>query len=218
MNSQTDKALGAQTFKVPPLYGRFVFLRVINPQDYQLLRSAELGGDLGVRWRYRGSTVSPEQWAQSLWQGTLAQYLVVGVEDPNPLGLVTAYQANFQDGYAFLAAEALGARHPSPLMMFGIALFIDYVFTCWNFHKVYLEVAEYNAPQFGSGIGRMFEQEGRMREHLWYGGRRWDQLLLAIYRDTWQQESRRVLATARPPQESRMHVRMPAPHPDPGLG
>lgn len=210
-SSKDGAAEAAQGFRVSPLHGRFVFLRVVNPDDYRFLRSVELSGELGVRWRYRGSTVSPEQWAQGLWQGTLAQYLVVGVDDPNPLGLVAVYQANYQDGYAFVAGEGFGISRPSPLMMFGLALFIDYVFTCWNFHKLYLEVAEYNAGQFSSGIGRLFDLEGRLRQHLWYDGRRWDQLILAIYRDKWQRESRRLLEAARPPRELRAHIRMPAP-------
>lgn len=200
---------GSAGFRVSPLHGRFVYLRVIGPEDYRFLRTAELGGDLGVRWRFRGSTASPEQWVQSLWQSTLAQYVVVGVDDPNPLGLVAAYQANFQDGFAFVAAESFGARRPEPRMMFGLALFIEYVFTCWAFHKLYFEVAEYNAHQFQSGIGRLFELEGRLREHLWYGERRWDQLMLAIYRQSWRREGARLVAAASPPRERLVHVRMP---------
>jgi hypothetical protein len=197
-------------FRISPLVGRHVFLRQIAPDDYRFLRAAELGGELAVRWRYRGSTLSPEQWAQGLWQSTLVQYLVVGVEDPTPLGLVAIYQANFQDAHAYLAVETLGPKRCSPMMMFGVTLFVDYVFTCWNFHKLYLEVAEYNVPQFQSGIGRWFEVEGRLREHLWYDGRRWDQLMIALYRDSWRTESAQMLAAARAPEELRARVRMPA--------
>jgi RimJ/RimL family protein N-acetyltransferase len=211
---QPDMTLPSQPdehrFRVAPLVGRHVFLRQIAPDDYRLLRSAELGGELAVRWRYRGSTLSPEQWAQGLWHSTLVQYLVIGVEDPTPLGLVAVYQANFQDQHAYLAVETLGARRPSPLMMFGVSLFVDYVFTCWSFHKLYLEVAEYNVGQFQRGIGRWLEIEGRLREHLWYDDRRWDQLLIAIYRDSWRRESSRMVAAARAPQELRARVRLPA--------
>ena len=169
-----------------------------------------MGGELAVRWRFRGSTPGPEQWVQSLWQSVLAQYIVVPLSEPSPAGLVIIYQANFQDGYAYLAAESFSGASPSPVMMFGAALFIDYVFRTWNFHKLYLEVAEYNLPQFRAGIGRMFELEGRFREHLWYDGRRWDQVHLALYRDTWMTEGARVMAAVRAHPERRVHVRLPA--------
>ena len=209
----TSESLG-RPFGVAPLRGQHVLLRLIIPEDYRFLRVAELSGDLGVRWRFRGSTASPEQWSQSLWQSTLAQYLVVRTDDPTPLGLVAAYRANFQDGHAYLAAETFGGRRPAPVMLFGVALFIDYLFACWNFHKLYLEVVEYNMDQFESGIGRLFDVEGRLRHHVWYDGRRWDQLLLALYRDTWRRESARVLVAARGPDEVHMTVRLPSLQPD----
>jgi RimJ/RimL family protein N-acetyltransferase len=89
-------------------------------------------------------------------------------------------------------------------------MFIDYVFTCWSFHKLYLEVAEYNVEQFATVIGRLFDVEARLREHLWYGERRWDQLLLALYREGWRERGARLLAAARQPPELSLRVRMPA--------
>ncbi len=162
-----------------------------------------------MRWRSRGATPSPEQWTQRLWQGVLAQYLVVGNQEPTPIGLVAVYHANFQDGYAYLGAERFGPPRPTPLMMFGVALFVDYVFSCWDFHKLYVEVAEYNVAQFQSGIGRFFELEARLRGHLWYDHRRWDQLILALYRDSWRREAQGVIAAARPAEERRMVLRVP---------
>jgi hypothetical protein len=55
----------------------------------------------------------------------LAQFLVVGVDDPAPLGLVAVYQPNFQDGHAFLAAESFAGGRRQPAMIFGLAMFID---------------------------------------------------------------------------------------------
>jgi hypothetical protein len=200
---------GPSSFRVPPLRGRHVFLRPVAPDDYRFLRAAELGGELAVRWRLRGASASPEQWAQNLWQSVLAQYLVVGAREPTPLGLVAVYQPNHRDGFAFLAAERFGPPRPVPVMMFGVALFIEHVFRCWNFHKLYLEVPEYNVSQLASGIGRLFTLEGRLREHLWYDGRRWDQIVLALYRDTWARESRRLLAAAVGPGDVVLRVPLP---------
>jgi hypothetical protein len=199
----------ADGFRVARLHGRHVLLRLVSPEDYRFLRSAELGGELAVRWRYRGATVSPDQWAHNLWQSVLAQFLVVGVSDPAPLGLVVVYKANFQDGHAYLAVERFGSRRKDPLLFFGVALFLDYVFGCWNFEKLYLEVAEYNLVQFRSGVGRFFDVEARLRGHLWYDGRRWDQVTLALYRERWQERAGKILAAVRAPAEQRLIMRLP---------
>jgi hypothetical protein len=196
-------------FSVPPLAGRHVYLRPLVPEDYRPIRAAELNGELAIRWRARGTAGSPEQWAQLLWQAILSQYVIVARPGPNMLGIVCAYRPAFQDGHCYIGIAGLGSSLPSPAVVFGAALFIDYVFACWNFHKLYLETPEFNVPQVASGIGRLFHTEGRLREHVWYGGRRWDQLTLALYRDTWAEESAKLLQAAHSPAQLTARIRLP---------
>ena len=70
--------------------------------------------------------------------------------------------------------------------MMGCGLFIEYAFSCWPFHKLYLDVADYNLEQFSSGVGRLFEAEGRLKDHHYLDGRHWDHHILAISRDRWK--------------------------------
>jgi RimJ/RimL family protein N-acetyltransferase len=79
-------------------------------------------------------------------------------------------------------------------MMMGCALFFDYVFACWPFRKLYLELPEYNVPQVRSGIGTYFRLEGRLRAHSYLTGRYSDELILALYRDDWSDKRRRLIA------------------------
>ncbi len=188
----------AKSFVPPPLEGRHVRLRPVTPRDYELLQALELNTDLAVRWRFRGSTPSPEQWAQTLWRGVIAQYLVLSPRQQRPVGIVLAYNANFQDQYAYIAAARFETQKRSPVLMLGFGLFIHYVFTCWNFRKLYLESSDYNYQQFASGVGRYFEVEARLRDHSFFGGRYWDQLTLAMYRHTWMELGERLLGAEAP--------------------
>jgi len=183
---------GREKFVAPSLRSRHVYLRPLTAQDYPHLQGAEMGTELMFRWRLRGATPSPEQWVQMVWHQVLAQFMVVGQVRNKPLGLVSVYRANFQDGYAYLSAARLEPRKPSPLMTLGVSLFVDYVFACWDFRKLYMEVPEFNLPQFASGLGRYFELEGRLRDHFYFDGRYWDQLTLAIYREVLQREGLRL--------------------------
>lgn len=170
---------------LPGLDGRHVFLRAVGPEDYGYLQLMETSSEMAARWKYRGATPSPEQWAQGLWNGTLAQFLIISRADETPVGIVSAFQPSFQDGHAHVAAAKFDLRRRSPLMMLGFAMFVEYVFACWDLHKLYLELPEYNYEQFASGEGRYFEIEGRRRDHFFLARRRWDQILLAIFRDEW---------------------------------
>lgn len=204
-----DAASRTPSFSTPVLVGRNIYLRPLGPEDYSTVRALELSADLGVRWRARGAVTSPEQWSQTVWQSTLAQFVVASKRERKPLGLVLAYRPNFQDGHAWVAAEKFEDGRRSPLLIFGFALFLDYVFRCWNFRKVYLEVAEFNTGQFDSAIGRVFTEEGRMREHFWYDGRRWDQYILALYREQWDALGRTLVAAETPAPKRFVHLRMP---------
>ena len=168
---------------IPPLRARHVYLKPITPSDYPFLQTLETIGDLAPRWRHRGMTPSPEQWAATLWNDVLAQFMIVSIQNNTPVGRVVLYHPNFQDRYAYFAAMRFNPRERTPLMVYGISLFLRYVFTNWEFGKLYMEVPEYNYDQFASGLGRFFEIEGRLRGHLHSGTRAWDQLILAVYRE-----------------------------------
>jgi hypothetical protein len=173
--------------------GRHVELRPISIEDYPSLSRLELSNPLSIRWRLRGTTPGPEQWAVSLWQSVLAQVLVIDRQRDKPIGICRLYAPNFQDGYAYFGAAKF-EDGPSPLFLAGIAIFFECVFANWDLRKLYLEVPEYNYPQFASAAQELFVLEGVMREHTFYDGRYWDQLLLTLYRDTWRGKSDRFLA------------------------
>jgi hypothetical protein len=169
----------------PPLGNRHVYLRAITPGDYGRLHTIETTGDIAVRWRLRGSTPAPEQWARALWTDVLAQFIVMSRASDTPVGMVTVYQANLRDGHAMLAATRFGPASRAPAMIIGLGIFLRYVFSGWELRKLYMELPEYNFPQFSSGLGDVFVLEARLRGHYYYAGDLWDKLVLAIYREAW---------------------------------
>lgn len=195
-----------EAFREPRLQGQHIYLRPLAPEDYSTLQRFD-SSEAGVRWRFRGSTPSPEQWVQMAWNSVLAQFVVARRRDGRALGLVVVYRPNFQYRHAYFAAVTFGSSS-SPLMVFGCALLFEYAFTCWDFHKLYFELPEYNLSQFGSGLGRYFELEGRLREHSYYAGRQWDELILALYRENWLERGKRLLAAeaAGKPRISRIYM------------
>lgn len=179
-------------FREVRLRGSHVMLRPVGVGDYEFLRALELSEEFAIRWRHRGATPGPEAWVQSLWQGTLAQFLVVDLRSSRPLGLVCAYNVNFQHGHAYLAAVNFTKKQRSPLFLLGASLFVEYVFSCWNLRKLYMEVAGFNVDQIKSGIGRSLTLEGRLLDHSYFGGRFWDEFVLAIHRGDWERHGQRI--------------------------
>jgi hypothetical protein len=191
-----DRAVAEPELPRPSLRGRDVYLRPVAPEDYHSLHAVELSEQLGPRWRFRGATPSPEQWSQVTWSSTLAQFLVVARQSNKPIGIAAVHQANFQDGFAYMSAAHFDPSRPSPAMMIGLVIFLEYVFTCWDFRKLYMEVPEYNYERFASVVERYGQLEGRLRDHLYFAGRHWDQLTVAIYRDRWREVGAKAVRAA----------------------
>ena len=178
----------------PALLGRHVYLRPVMPGDYGLIQAMETSGPHATRWRFRGETPSPDRWAQTLWTGVWAQHLVVRGADDMPLGLVFAYRASQLDRHCYFAALSFSAGR-EPLMTFGVALFLDYLFQAGNFRVAYAEVPAYNLDQFGSAIGRYCDVEGQLRDYVLWEGRYWDMYVLAFRPERFTREG--VLRYAR---------------------
>ena len=169
----------------PPQEGRLIRLVILEPRHYDALYTISTSAETGFRWRHRGTTPSPERFVQSLWDGVLAQFVVERRDTGAVVGLVVAYDANPRHRYVSLALAATAEEIGHGRMMEAGALFVNWLFTMWDYHKIYAESIEFNYQSFASGAGKLFQIEGRLKEHEFYGGRRWDLLQLAIYRRDW---------------------------------
>lgn len=173
--------------ELPRLRGRHVHLRAVVPDDYAYLQLVETSSELAPRWRLRGATPAAQDWVQGNSRGVLAQFIVQSNADNSRVGIVSAFQADFQDGHAQVAATKFDPHSVAPLMMLGFGVFLNYVFGCWSFRKLYMRVPEFNYPQIASGEDVTFAVEGRLGRHYYLAGRLWDELVLAIYREAWEE-------------------------------
>jgi RimJ/RimL family protein N-acetyltransferase len=169
----------------PRIATRRVALRIVTPGDHPFLYTLATQPMASYRWRYRGATPSPEQFGAELWRGVLCQHLLVQVATGQPVGMLSAYQADLANGTCYLALLGDPTEDPSGMMLEGALLFVTYLFHTWDLRQIYAEVPGYTLPAFASGLDRYFREEGRLVDHSYHAGRYWDLHLLAIHRATW---------------------------------
>lgn len=168
-----------------PLRGERVYLRAVLPGEYEDLYLRETSGALAGRGGLEGATPAFEDWLKQRWASTLARFVILADADHTRLGLVSLFNADLRNGHAHLAVDGFDPTRPSPLVMMGCGLFIEHAFSCWPFHKLYMDVAGYNYERFATGVGKLFEAEGRLRDHHYLDGRHWDHHILSISRERW---------------------------------
>lgn len=179
---------------LPPLRARHVQLRPLQLEDYAFLYEIATAPETLTRWRYRGSTPSPDAFVQSLWQGVLTQFLILRPDTGDRVGAISAYNADFRHQIAHMAMIVAPKYERQGWVMESSTLFLAYLFETWSFRKVYYESLEFNYARFASGAGKHFHVEGCLRDHEFHDGRYWHLYVLAVYRDEWQKLAEPVLA------------------------
>lgn len=156
---------------------------MIKPLDVGVLYEMAIDPRSGYLSRYRGATLSPEQFQSRIWDGSFAQFVIEHRARAGVIGHVAAYDPHPSNGYCTISV--IGSREfaGSGLILEGLAVFVFYLLDLWPFRKIYAEVPGFAYHHFASGLQRYFREEGRLRNHHFALGRWWDVHILALYRE-----------------------------------
>ena len=176
-----------------PLVSRRTRQRVLGRDDYAYVRSLVLSDESAPPWRRGPSASNPDSFPDQLWHSVLAQHLVLEAVAGAPIGLVTAYDADFRNGTGRVALlldrSVLGEGWP----LESAVLFVNHVFRTWPFRKLYAEVPAHALEQCASGIGGMVREEGRLIAHEYVGAEWSDVVILSLFREAWEAEAPAIL-------------------------
>ncbi len=171
----------------PILATRALRLTSLRPEDLGFLYDLAASPQTSFRWRYRGAPPPIERYAENLWSQVLVQYVARRASDDTPVGHVLAYGAEMTMRYCYIGAVFVPSVAGTGLAAQAVSTFIRYLFHIYPLHKVYLQVPGYNFGQLSSGQGDLFEVEGVLRDHIWFGGQVWDEYMCAVYADRFRE-------------------------------
>ncbi|MGH9090539.1 MAG: GNAT family N-acetyltransferase [Acidimicrobiales bacterium] len=169
------------------LMSRRLFLRPIVPRDHPFLYQLAMAPTEAYHWRFRGRQPSFDDFVRSLYSDVFVQYLIVRRHDGKPLGLVVCYRADHRNRHAHIALQGVPRLQGTGVLIEAGHLFVDFLFRCYEFEKLYAECPGFNMVRFTSALGGLLVEEGRLRDHERMFGRSWDLHMLALYRRTWEQ-------------------------------
>ncbi|MCX6522419.1 MAG: GNAT family protein [Actinobacteria bacterium] len=168
-----------------------VHLRPVYPSDIDSLFRLEGDPSISLRWRFAGEHPSPARYADSLWTDIVFSFVAVDPSTGHYRGLVTTYGYDPRNAHmSFAQVMFRDGEEGSPLKAASqsidvASLAIEYAFRGWPIRKIYIEATEPNFAQFSSMVGRVGQEEGRFRGHVFQGGTWVDLITAAIYRDDW---------------------------------
>jgi RimJ/RimL family protein N-acetyltransferase/aryl carrier-like protein len=170
---------------LPPVSNQWIQLKTVQRADYDFLYDLATEPESSHRWRYRGQQPSFEEFVSSLHRDVLCHYLVVTADHSRRVGYAACYAADFRNQHAYIALQIDRRHHRQGWTITAAELLIDRMFACYDFGKLYLECPEFVVPSIRSGIGRLFVEEGRLKQHERFVSQWWDLYVFAMYRETW---------------------------------
>lgn len=163
-----------------PLAGRRTRLVPPSPRFIDQLYLLAASGRIPWAW---GGAETPQNFQDSLWQGVLVQFAIEDSRTGGPAGLLRADSANLFHKYAYVSMILVPEYRLRAWPLEAAALFGNYLFRRYDLEHLYAETSEAYLDQFRSGIGRLFDVEGRLRNRLVVNGQRQDMYILSISRE-----------------------------------
>ncbi len=170
----------------PPLTGRRVRLRPVDALDHEYLYRLANHPAVAANWRYRGPTPPPNQFARDLWDQTLTHFVVERKFNRQRFGYVQAFDASMRNGWVHAAVMLDPTLVQSAWAFECVPLFLNYLFTMWNFRHVYAAAPQPVFDLVSSGESKWFRVEGRLRDHEIVDNEFRDVVMLAVARDDWE--------------------------------
>jgi len=152
----------------------------MHPRLYELATMEEHN----FRWRFRGALPPYEAFTRTIHDHVLVQFAVVAEgRGSHIVGHAMALDADLRDGYCNVGLVSDPNCHS---VMEAVVLLVNYVFSHWPLRKIYFRVAEYNTVQYSRYLAHplaegIFQEEGRLRDHLYFDGRYWDEIIYSLY-------------------------------------
>lgn len=179
------------------LVGRRAALEPLRPSAYDFVYAIVCDANVGARSRYRGLVPSYDQMVSQLWDGVLAQYLVVDRTSQKMAGVVNLYRYNPRASNCFAAALTHPSFLGSGVVIEGLLLLLDHAFDLWSLKKVFFEVMGFNLDQMAT-ITRFTEEEARLRDFDFAYGQLWDSVTLSVDAERWQTVRAQLLGRSDP--------------------
>jgi RimJ/RimL family protein N-acetyltransferase len=160
------------------------YMRHVRPGDYSYLFGLLVDGGNGRRWRFGGTTPSPDTFERSLWTGVGAQF--VAESKRGRLGHGAVFNLVLDASHAEVSIAINEDSHGQGALAAALGLgLLRHSFMTWPLDRVYARVPAYNLQNL-KGLTRVgWVEEGQLTDYCFAYGRKWDEHILTLTRDGW---------------------------------
>lgn len=187
-----EPVVWSDQLELPPMKLRRAGLRPIARDDFEFVHELLTGASpqtLGASW---DQTVGPPPEADVFVPRVLSQaltaFLIIATDvERSRAGVCLAQSVDWNSGHASIGVVVKGRYEHSGVGIEAGALFVNYLFSRYRLRKLYTQTIDFAYQRFGRQADSGYAVEGRLKDHTYLFGRYWDSVILAIYRQQWEE-------------------------------
>lgn len=174
------------------IQGKQVTLRAIEREDLPRLQCFSNDPEIQLvlgGWHFPSSGLQMEKWWEQVQSDQLNQRFAIDTPDHGLIGTANLVNINWKDRNAFHGLligekEIRGKGYGADTVM----AMMRYVFEELGLERLDGSIIEYNKASLAMYVGKCgWKEEGRKRNWYWRQGRYWDQIIVGINRDEYQE-------------------------------
>ena len=185
-----DEAL----LNIRSIQGRVTALRPVNRPDFPTFYDWRSQLAVSPTWttNFR-RVVRFEEFVNETdaWLRESVTMMAVDRQTGVPVGFARAYHLNLVDGWVYVQGFIDEAHRLSLHTAETTILFGTYLFQQFPLRKICSEVFAFNEPVLRMHRKVGFRECGKLRDHIWYRDRYWDLVQFELFRDDWDEATRR---------------------------
>lgn len=182
-------------FNYPGIIGKRVILTPYNDTFFEYIYALTTDSRWKYLWTNNRSFLSKREFHDSLILSLKSYYhnymVILSKTTHSPQGIIYSYNYS-SDGYVYITTLIDINHRFSYVGGDAGIIFHDFLFKHFPLRKIYCDVYVYNTQCINFLLHSGYVEEGRLKEHRFYGGKYYDLLTLAFYRDSFYQNYKEI--------------------------
>jgi len=170
----------------PTLIGKKVYLRPAAPEDYLEVHSWFNSSDPQSQTCHAVRIMSPEERVKKMhkkeYRDDEGRFVVAATENHRLVGEISYFHMNMLNRSAELGYIVAPAERGNRFAKEALQLLVKYLFLDMNLNKVYAQTASFNKASIKLLESIEFKLDGTLRQHHYYKGDLYDDLVYSLLR------------------------------------
>jgi ribosomal-protein-alanine N-acetyltransferase len=171
---------------IPALIGKDIFLKVMEPEDHAQAYLWHLHSDPQSQTSHIIQLASPREIVESAKKKERTpndgDFLMVRKEDNQPVGKIRYFNLNMLNRSAEFGIIVSPDERKNGYGKEGVRVLAKYLFTYLNLNKIYAQTASFNEAAIKLLKSLDFKLDGTLRQHHFYKGNLYDDLVFSLLR------------------------------------